>query len=145
MKIIIEEPEGQEEDSIIIRCRELSDDMMKMIYGLKNRNQRIPAAGNGSITMVAPEEVYYFETVDNRVFLYTETEVYETKMKLYEIEEQYPETDFFRASKSTILNLSRIKHLTPAFSGRFEAVLQNGERLIISRQYVGKLKEKLGV
>ena len=61
MKIIIEEPEGQEEDSIIIRCRELSDDMMKMIYGLKNRNQRIPAAGNGNITMVAPEEVYYFE------------------------------------------------------------------------------------
>ena len=33
------------------------------------------------------EDIYYFEAVDNKVFLYLEKEVYETKLKLYELED----------------------------------------------------------
>ncbi|MEZ3472541.1 MAG: LytTR family transcriptional regulator DNA-binding domain-containing protein, partial [Lachnospiraceae bacterium] len=32
-----------------------------------------------------------------------------------------------------------------AFNGRFEAFMRNGERVMISRQYVSALKEKLGL
>lgn len=44
-----------------------------------------------------------------------------------------------------MLNLSKIISLNPALNGRFEAVLDNGERVIISRQYVGSLKKRLGI
>ena len=57
----------------------------------------------------------------------------------------YAHTDFFRASKSIILNLTKIKHLSPAFNGRFEALLDNDEKVIISRQFVPELKRKLGL
>jgi len=50
-----------------------------------------------------------------------------------------------RASKSMIINLDMIKYLSPAFGGRFEALLENDEKVIISRQYVPVLKERLGL
>ena len=95
--------------------------------------------------MVEPQEIYYFETVDQKVFVYCKNEVYEIRSRIYELEEMLAGKDFFRASKSVLLNLNVIKSLSPAFNGRFEAVLKNGEHVIISRQYVSLLKEKLGL
>ncbi len=122
MKITITEPGEGEEDEIIVRCRHMDQQLLKLIY-----------------------EIYYFEAVDSKVFLYLEKEVYETKLKLYELEGIFRNTDFFRASKSCIVNLSKVKRLSPAFNGRFEALMRNGERVIISRQYVPVLKQKLGL
>ena len=71
--------------------------------------------------------------------------MYETKLKLYELEERFVGTDFLRVSKSVIMNLSKVKSLSPAFNGRFEATMKNDEKVIVSRQYVPVLKEKLGL
>ena len=46
---------------------------------------------------------------------------------------------------STETLVDKVKSLSPAFGGRFEAVLDNGEKTIISRQYVSVLKERLGL
>lgn len=145
MKITIVEPKDGEEDEIIIRCRHLDKRLMKLIYSIKAGEDKITALHNGNYFQVAPEEIYYFEAVDNKVFLYLEKEVYETRRKLYELEELFQGTDFFRASKSCIVNLAKVKSLSPAFHGRFEALMKNGERVIISRQYVPVLKEKIGL
>ncbi len=145
MKITITEPGEGEEDEIIVRCRHMDQQLLKLIYAVKAGREKITALQAGNYFQVAPEEIYYFEAVDNKVFLYLEKEVYETRMKLYELQEIFQGTDFFRASKSCIVNLSKVKRLSPAFNGRFEALMQNGERVIISRQYVPVLKQKLGL
>ncbi len=145
MKITITEPGEGEEDEIIVRCRHMDQQLLKLIYAVKAGREKITALQDGNYFQVAPEEIYYFEAVDNKVFLYLEKEVYETRMKLYELQEIFQGTDFFRASKSCIVNLSKVKRLSPAFNGRFEALMQNGERVIISRQYVPVLKQKLGL
>lgn len=145
MKITITEPGEGEEDEIIVRCRHMDQQLLKLIYAVKAGREKITALQDGNYFQVAPEEIYYFEAVDNKVFLYLENEVYETKMRLYELEDIFQGTDFFRASKSCIVNLSKVKRLSPAFNGRFEALMQNGERVIISRQYVPVLKQKLGL
>lgn len=145
MKITITEPGEGEEDEIIVRCRHVDQQLLKLIYAIRAGREKITALQDGNYFQVAPEEIYYFEAVDNKVFLYLEKEVYETKMKLYELEDTFQNTDFFRASKSCIVNLSKVKQLSPAFNGRFEALMRNGERVIISRQYVPVLKQKLGL
>lgn len=145
MKITITEPGEGEEDEIIVRCRHMDRQLLKLIYAIKAGRERITALQDGDYFQVAPDEIYYFEAVDSKVFLYLEKEVYETKLKLYELEEIFRNTDFFRASKSCIVNLSKVKRLSPAFNGRFEALMRNGERVIISRQYVPVLKQKLGL
>lgn len=145
MKIIIEEALPGDEDQIIIGCKELDESILKVISELKMGQRKFAGSKDGNITMIDPNSVYYFEGVDNKVFLYCKQNVYETKLKLYTIEEEYHNTNFFRASKSIILNVSKIKSVSPAYSGRFEASLFNGEKVVISRQYVPELKKKLGL
>ena len=65
------------------------------------------------------------------------------KHKLYELESKYEGKSFFRCSKSVIVNLMKIESIKPALNSRFMAKLTNGEVVIISRQYVPQLKEKL--
>lgn len=111
MKITITEPGEGEEDEIIVRCRHMDQQLLKLIYAVKAGREKITALQDGNYFQVAPEEIYYFEAVDNKVFLYLEKEVYETRMKLYELQEIFQGTDFFRASKSCIVNLSKVKRL----------------------------------
>jgi DNA-binding LytR/AlgR family response regulator len=145
MKIIIEECNPGEEDQVIIRCKKLDENILKLISELKQGQKKLTGIKDGNIVMIDPSNIYYFEGVDNKVFLYCKQNVYETKLKLYEIEEEYKNTDFFRASKSVILNVAKIKSISPAYSGRFEAQLFNDEVVVISRQYVPELKKKLGM
>ena len=81
--------------------------------------------------------------MDNRVFLYTAAESYETRLKLYELEDMLKEKTFLRISKSMIVNLMKITSVRPALNGRFSAILKNGEEILISRKYVPALKRVL--
>lgn len=145
MKITIQDCSPEEEEEIIIRCRQMDDYLLKLIYSLKAGREKLAVSKGERIFQVSPPEIYYFEAVDNKVFACMEKEVFETRNKLYELEERLKNTDFFRASKSTIINLARVKNICPAFNGRFEVCMENGEKLIVSRQYVPCLKEKLGL
>ena len=145
MKITIEDLPDGGEDEIIIRCKHVDEHLLKLVYALKAGQEKLTATKGTDIVQVMPKEIFYFEAVDNKVFLYLEKDVYETKQKLYELEERFRGTDFVRVSKSVILNLSKVKSLSPAFNGRFEATMKNGEKLIVSRAYVPALKEKLGL
>ena len=145
MRITIIEPEDGEEDEIMIRCRHLDKRLLKLIYAIKAGEEKITVLHDGNYFQVALEEIYYFEAVDNKVFLYLKQDVFEVRYKLYEIEEGYANTDFFRASKSVIINLAKVKQFAPDFGGRFEAQMRNGERLMVSRQYVPALKKRLGM
>lgn len=146
MKITIETPEAGGEDEIIVRCAILDEKILNLIYSLKAESEQgLIGYADERIVKLAPKDVFYFESVDNRVFAYLDEGVYEIRKKLYEIEEQYAHTDFLRISKSSIVNVAKISYLKPIFNGRFEANLKNGEKVIISRQYVLDLKKKLGI
>ena len=138
MKVTILDLLPGEEEEIIVKCNQLSEDMMRLLARFKQGNDKLTVYQNGTIHRIEPGQIYYFESVDQK-------EVYEVKSKLYELEEELNAASFMRAAKSTILNLDKIKSLSPAFGGRFEALLKNGEKVIISRQYVALLKERLGI
>ncbi len=144
MKIIIETP-AEGEDEIIIRCRELDEELMNLIYAVGQGRKRITGYNGKAMVQLVPADIYYFESVDNKVFAYCEKDVYEVKEKLYELESIYKNTDFQRISKSVIANISFIEVVLPMLGARLEAKLKNGERVIISRQYVPELKKKLGI
>ncbi len=145
MKITILEPSPEEEDEIIIKCRRIDEGLIRMLREYGYSGGRLKCKRDGRIFFVPPEEIYYFESVDDKVFVYCEKEVFEINLKLYELEKLLPPRDFMRSSKSAVLCLGKIKSLAPAFGGRFEALLSNGERVIISRQFVPELKRRLGL
>lgn len=145
MRIIIESPPEGSEDEIIIRCKKLDEELMDLIYALKQGRDHITGYSGRKMIQLVPKEIYYIESVDNKTFAYCEKEVYEIKEKLYEIENIYKNTDFQRISKSVIVNISWIESVSPMLGSRLEAALKNGEKVIISRQYVPELKKKLGI
>ena len=145
MKITILDIASEEEVEIIIKCHSLSDDINELICRLKQGSRKLIGYDNNGICMLEVGEIYYFDTIDNRVFAYCKKDVYEVREKLYQLEELLISYHFMRASKSMIINLDMIKYLSPAFGGRFEALLENDEKVIISRQYVPVLKERLGL
>lgn len=145
MRITIIDPSPGEEDEIIVKCREVSDDLQQLLNLIKQGGNKINGYKDGKIHLLLPAEIFYFESVDERVFAYCKDDVYEIKSRLYELEMQLLAKNFLRVTKSLILNLDQIKQLSPAFSGRFEAQLKNGEKVLISRQYVPALKERLGL
>ena len=86
MKITIQDCPAGEEDEIIIRCKQIDEQLLKMIYSLKAGRDKIMVSKAEKIFRISPSEIYYFEAVDNRVYAYAQKEVYETKSKLYELE-----------------------------------------------------------
>ena len=143
MKITIETPRPGEEDEIILRFATVDENILKLIQSLKTEKDMLTGYVDDKIQKLALKDIFYFESVDNKVYAYTAKQVYEVHKKLYEIEEEYSNTDFLRISKATVVNVSKITYIRPMLNGRFEAKLRNDEKVIISRQYVPALKEKL--
>lgn len=145
IKITFEQiPDGVEPE-IVIRANQMDEDILQLIYSLRSIPRKLIGLADLKMYVIDPREVFYFESVDNKVFIYCHEKIFESKLKLYEIEKLYDNGDFFRSSKSTILNLTKIDSIKPVFYGRLEALLQNGEKMIISRQYVPVLKQRLGL
>ena len=63
---------------------------------------------------------------------------------MYEIETSFRGSPFLRVNKSMILNVTKIREFKSLLNGRMEAVLDNSERIEISRNYVPALKVMLG-
>ena len=75
MKIIIEDLKDGEEEEIIIRSNNIDDSILQMIYGVKMNAQKIVGLHNGRMNMIEPKDVFYFESVDNKTFIYCEKQV----------------------------------------------------------------------
>ena len=143
MKITILDKQPGEEDEIVVKCGQLDESLMRLLNRFKTGKGKMNFYKDSKIVLLEPSEVLYFESVDDKVFAYTKDSVYETKSKLYQLEEELPANSFFRASKAVIVNLDKIDSLTPVFGGRFEAILENGYKVVVSRNYLNSLKELL--
>lgn len=145
MKITVEEIGHNEEEEIIVRFHNISDETLRFLQNLKNSRNGIIGTKGESIRRIKLEDIYYFEVVDNKSFIYCKNDVYESKMKLYEFEQLSNGSDFFRAAKSMVLNANKIDSISPALSGRFQVKLLNNEEVVVSRQYVKELKKLMGI
>lgn len=145
MKIIIQEDAVCVETEIVIRCARADEGVYEMLAHLRAFDKKLTGLKDGRTFIIDAQDVFYFESVDKRTYLYTAKEVYETPLRLYEIEERLAGGAFLRVSKKTILGVKRIASLRPDFGGRLEATLENGERISVSRQFAPDLKAKLGL
>ncbi|MDR2546113.1 MAG: LytTR family transcriptional regulator DNA-binding domain-containing protein [Lachnospiraceae bacterium] len=143
MKIIVNE--GQAELVITIDCPLYTPQISQMVAELRSFGQKLSGTKDGQTHLIERQDVFYVESVDKRCFIYTEADVYETSQKLYQFEECQGDLHFFRSSKSQVVNIMKISSLCPDFGGRIEIVMENGEKLVVSRQFARTLKERLGV
>lgn len=142
MKIRIEEKK-EETLQVVICCNKVNKEVMRLKQHIELFENKLTARKEEETVLQNVTEVLYFESVDNRTFLYTENEVLEVKQRLYELEEVLPEQDFIRISKSQIVNINKIHTLRPELNRTILVTMCNGERLSISRKYAPAVRELL--
>ena len=143
MQTKITQTEQNKPEIVEIHCHCVSDEVREIVAFVKSRQGQLTGISDNKRYEIAVTDIFYIEAVDNKCFIYTETTVYETKQKLYELEELLKEKHFLRIAKSTILNLMKVRAIKPALNSRFIAELYSGEQVVISRKYVSALKKAL--
>ncbi|MCX7714323.1 MAG: LytTR family transcriptional regulator [Clostridia bacterium] len=143
IKILVEESNNFDEVEVIIKCKQCDDEILSMISRIKMQDDKVMATLENRTFIIRPKDILYFESVDKKTFIYTNDRVYETDLKLYEVEMRWQ--DFFRATKSTVVNISKIKNIKQNYNSVIDLEMENGERLKVSRQYAPILKKRLGM
>ena len=88
-------------------------------------------------------EVLFMETDGNAIQVHTRDDIYQTRYKLYELEELLP-GQFMRVSKSAILNTSHVYSITKNLSSLSVVQFRNTHKQVyVSRMYYKPLKCKL--
>ena len=144
-KVTINQIDTNKSEEIVINCYEINDEVLQIVEKLKKSETVLLGSKDSEMFQIELKDIYYIESVDNKTYICMQKNVFESKLKLYEIEELIKNTKLFRCSKAMILNLAKIRSVSPSVNGRFEAKLLNGESVIISRQYVPNLKKLLGM
>ena len=140
MKVRIKKISDKADECLIIECVEVTTDIKTIRPYALTKGTTLTGSADERIYQFNLSDVFYFEAVDERVFAYTKNKTYELKIRLYELENAYADKHFIRCSKSFIINLMKLESISPALNGRFTAHMKNGEKIIISRQYVPEIK-----
>ena len=145
MKIIIQTDDSVQETTLSITCREVTPELERLIEALRLSDKKLSVRINGEIRLIDLKSILYVETVERNSFIYTEGGVFESQLRLYELEAMLAEHNFIRVNKSTLVNLNMIESLKSDIDRRIRVTLKNGYQLIISRAYAEDFKSKLGV
>ena len=144
MKVDFKLVSSAHQEEAVIRAVQKIEDIQAAIDILEHGISSVMVFKEDKKYLCKMENIYYAESVDKKTFIYTKDECYQTKKRLYELEEEL-NANFLRCSKSLIVNIRKIKAVKSDLNGRMNVQLVNGETIIISRSYVKDLKRKLGL
>ncbi len=146
MKLFIEQSDDYDNDAeITIRCGMTDERLESIIAHIRLQMFSVSGTKDGEVRVLPLGDILYFESIDERTFAYLQSDVYECAMKLYELEAQLEKANFVRISKSCIVNILKLDSVRPLPGSRYEATLENGEKLIINRHYLPAFKSKFGI
>ena len=145
MKINLDIDGKYDDTEVIIRAPHLNNDIERMVAMMRMIDMQIAVRKDNETYLLETEKILYIEAVDRKTFVYTNSENYESELKLYEIEQELIERDFLRISKNSIVNLRKIKSLRTDVNRKIRITLQNGEQIVVSRMYSDELRKKLGL
>ncbi|MBR5943640.1 MAG: LytTR family transcriptional regulator DNA-binding domain-containing protein [Lachnospiraceae bacterium] len=145
MKVEIDIDEKYQDTGVKITAPRLTPEVEKMVSILRMMDSQIPVKKDDETYILDTEKILYIEAVERNTFVYTEEEVYESGLKLYEFETRLSERDFIRISKQGLLNLKKVKSLKADINRRIRVTLINDEQIVVSRMYSDELRSRLGV
>ncbi|MDR0591148.1 MAG: LytTR family transcriptional regulator [Candidatus Nomurabacteria bacterium] len=146
MKIRIETDDKISEPEVIIRCRDIDGEAVKVqtaILDALSKNRKLALLKDGKEYYLSPEAVLFFEAVDGKTFAHTPSDIFESKQKLYELEDSLP-SSFVRAGKSVVLGTKYILAITRNLTGPSTVQFRSSHKQVnVSRSYFKQLKDKL--
>ncbi|GHU51211.1 DNA-binding protein [Clostridia bacterium] len=146
MKIRIDIDENAEESEVIIRCKTPDAEVVKIqqaVLEVLTAETRLQLTREDKDYYLLPEDILFFETMGGKTYAHTGSEVFETKFRLYELEESLPRS-FIRVSKSAIVGTKHIYSIAKNITG--PSLIQffgSHKQISVSRQYFRILQDRL--
>jgi len=147
MRVELKIDEKYTEPYVEIHTAKLTPTIQAAILLLQSENEShiITAQQENRTYMLDPKTIIVICTEGRELVLYDSAKQrYIVNKPLYELEEQLSK-DFIRISKSSIINIKKIKHIEAAFNGTMKIELEMGIKEVITRNYRKKFKERLGI
>lgn len=134
------------EPRIIVLTNKMNDEVNAILQKLSEETpQMIAGFQDNMLRILEQSEIYRVYASSGKVFAVTEQGEYVLRLRLYELEDRLDKKSFVRISNSEIINLKKAKNFDLSFSGTICVELLNGTVTYVSRRYVSKIKQVLGV
>jgi len=133
----------QKDIEIVIKYPQKNKVVEQIILLLNTVDSKIDCYSEDSQKLVSISDIYHIESLEKKTIVYSEKENFETKYRLYQLNEKLTDKGFIQISKYCILNINKLDKVKPMFNSRMEIVLSNGIRLQATRKYLTCLKQKL--
>lgn len=145
MKVSIDISPEHEEMHVVIHANKMTEEIQRLMDIFSTSVTPITALRNEEdIVVLEPQEIYMVRVENGDTIIYGEKEVYRSRKRLYELNEQLG-SKFMQISKSTIINLSYMDSVEPGFGGSVLLKLKNGSKDYVSRKYLPGFKKYLGL
>ncbi len=146
MKIEVELDEKCLETKVIIRAQKMTDEIAALMQRLTNEaRQEIVGFDGDAALLLEPSDIVRIYAAVGKVFAVTGDKEYVLRLRLYEAEERLNGKDFVRISNSEIINIKKAIKFDLSTAGTICVSLSNGNISFVSRRYVTKIKNTLGI
>lgn len=146
MQVEIKIDENCCDPKIIIMTNQVNAEVNNLIQTLTAAQQTtIAGMKDDFVEILEPECIFRVYASDSKVFIETRRVTYHTRLRLYEAEQRLCNHSFARISNSEIINLKLVKRFDLSFSGTICVMLTNGTVTNVSRRYVSRIKQILGL
>ncbi len=135
---------NEQEESANLKIFEITPNIENAIALLQNENYIIEAENidEGSFEKLKFSQIIYVEYLERNIYLYTADTAYSVHGSLTNFMKNAPNS-FIQISKSVMVNLYFMQSFAAQNNGNLVAEMASNEKLIVSRRYVKKLKDKL--
>lgn len=146
MKIEIKIDENCAEPKIVIVTDRVSDQISEMVKRLSTEPSEVLAGfWDEQVSVLDPNQIVRVYASNGKVCAETENNTYFLRLRLYEAEQRLASSSFARISGSELINLKKVKGFDLSFTGTICVSLTNGTVTYVSRRYVSKIKQLLGL
>lgn len=134
------------EPKVIILTANMTDEVTALINRL---TQEAPSMLSGvrdeKLILLDERDIIRVYAQDGKVYATTAQGDFALKQRLYEMEERLDKRTFVRISNGEIINLRKAKGFDLKLAGTICVSLEGGVVTWVSRRYVGRIKQVLGV
>ena len=145
MKIIMKQTQNILESEVEIRYLEVDDEITALIRYVENKNTSLIGEDDGKKHRIKQASIHYIESVDKKVFIYTEGRVYRSPLRLYQVAKQLNPDAFVQVNKCCVLNIDMLDSIQTLKNSQLEATLLSGEKILVSRTFTPALKKTLDI
>ncbi len=131
---------------IVIYTNEVNEELTKIVNKLRSADEeKLIGFKDDEAYIIELAKIELIYTENKKTFARVENEAYQIKKRIFELEEYFEDANFVRISNSEIVNFKKVTSIDFKLTGTMMLKFKSGKHTYVSRRYVKRIKEYLGL